>query len=155
MKNMVSVSVERSAVDEAKNRIKSIRELIPTPVVLTPDEIRGMAKYGPKSKAFVSRSQEYSTNPSFTLSLINSDEFANDIKIAESYSEVEAELEQLIVDVRSMAIMSGSEAYSQALLLYKSLQILSQQNVPGAKAAYEDLRTLYPGYGRAKGDQKK
>ena len=53
------------------------------------------------------------------------------------------------------SILSGSEAYSQALLLYKNLQMLSQQNVPGAKAAYEDLRSLYPGNSRTKGDNKK
>ncbi|SDC00031.1 hypothetical protein [Williamwhitmania taraxaci] len=155
MKSQINVTVERAAIDQAKVRIRSVRELIPTPVVLTPDEIRGMAKYGPKSKAFVGRAQEYASNSAFSLSLINVEEFTNDITIAETYNEIEAELDLLAVDVRSMAILAGSEAYSHALLLYKSLQILSQQNVPGAKAAYEDLRSLYPGYGRPKNDPNK
>ena len=155
MKTAISVTIERAAVDEAKAKIKSIRDLVPTPVVLTPDGIRSMAKSGPKSKAFVSRALEYSNNPTFALSLINPTEFAKGIAVAEMYSEVEAELEQLSTDVKSMVILSGSEAYSQALLLYKNLQMLSQQNVPGAKAAYEDLRSLYPGNSRTKGDNKK
>lgn len=78
----------------------------------------------------------------FSLSLVNPDRFANDVNNYDNYTELEVELERLLIDVRSMAILSGSEAYSQALLIYKSLQLLSQQNIPGAKGAFEELRAI-------------
>lgn len=154
MKNVNNVSIGRPAVDEAKAKIRDFRSIIPTPVVLTADEIRTMPKFGPKGHAFVRRAKDNATNPAFSLSLVNPDEFANDVNNYDNYTELEVELERLLIDVRSMAILSGSEAYSQALLIYKSLQLLSQQNIPGAKGAFEELRGLYPGKHRPSSEDK-
>ena len=46
---------------------------------------------------------------------------------------------------------AGSEAYQAALVFYKSVKMAAAQDVPGAKAVYEELRTRVPGGKRKTG----
>ena len=145
MKSQIDVSVGRTAIDEAKSKIKSIRDIIPTPRVLTPTEIRTIPKVGPKGHMFVRRAKDYAMNPAYTLSLVDPEQFENDVNIYDGYIELEKELELLHTDIKSMTILAGSEAYSNALAIYKNLQRLAEEDVPGAKGAFEELRAIYPG----------
>jgi hypothetical protein len=40
--------------------------------------------------------------------------------------------------------VAGSEAYQAALVFYHSVKAAAAQDVPGAKAVYEELRTRFP-----------
>jgi hypothetical protein len=40
---------------------------------------------------------------------------------------------------------AGSEAYQAALVFYKSVKLAAEQDVPGSKAVYEELKTRFPG----------
>jgi hypothetical protein len=40
---------------------------------------------------------------------------------------------------------AGSEAYQVALVFYKSVKMATAQDIPGAKAVYEELKTCFPG----------
>jgi hypothetical protein len=43
---------------------------------------------------------------------------------------------------------AGSEAYQAALVFYKSVKMAAAQDIPGAKAVYEELKTRFPQTGR-------
>jgi hypothetical protein len=43
-----------------------------------------------------------------------------------------------------MVMVVGSEAYHEALAFYHNTQAATKQDVPGAKAIYEDLKTRFP-----------
>jgi hypothetical protein len=45
----------------------------------------------------------------------------------------------------------GSEAYQAALVFYKSVK-MAAQDIPGAKAVYEELKTRFPGGKRKTGE---
>lgn len=47
---------------------------------------------------------------------------------------------------------AGSEAYQAALVFYKSVKMAAAQDVPGAKAVYEELKTRFPGGKRKTGE---
>jgi TolA-binding protein len=47
---------------------------------------------------------------------------------------------------------AGSEAYQAALVFYKSVKMAAAQDVPGAKAVYEELKTRFPGGKRKAGE---
>jgi hypothetical protein len=40
---------------------------------------------------------------------------------------------------------SGSEAYQAALVFYNSVKMAARQDIPGAKAVYEELRKRFSG----------
>jgi hypothetical protein len=42
-------------------------------------------------------------------------------------------------------MIAGSEAYQAALVFYNSVKFAAAQNVPGAKAIYEELKEHFPG----------
>jgi hypothetical protein len=54
-------------------------------------------------------------------------------------------LEEAIDDTEMIA---GSEAYQAALVFYKSVKMAAEQDIPGAKAVYEELKTRFPQTGR-------
>jgi hypothetical protein len=45
---------------------------------------------------------------------------------------------------------AGSEGYQAALVFYKSVKMAAAQDVPGAKAVYEELKTRFPQRGKRK-----
>jgi hypothetical protein len=51
------------------------------------------------------------------------------------------QLEEAIDDTEMTA---GSEAYQAALVFYKSVKMAAVQDIPGAKAVYEELKTRFP-----------
>jgi hypothetical protein len=58
-------------------------------------------------------------------------------------------LEEAIDDTEMAA---GSEAYQAALVFYKSIKMAAEQDIPGAKAVYEELKTRFPGGKRKSGE---
>jgi hypothetical protein len=52
--------------------------------------------------------------------------------------------------VEDTIMVAGSEAYYAALAVYHNVQAAAKQDIPGAKAIYEDLRPHFPG-GRKRG----
>jgi hypothetical protein len=49
---------------------------------------------------------------------------------------------------------AASEAYQAALVFYKSVKIAAAQDVPGAKAVYDELKTRFPGGRRKSGNSE-
>jgi hypothetical protein len=44
-----------------------------------------------------------------------------------------------------MKMVAESEAYQAALVFYSSVKVAAAQDVPGAKAVYDELKTRFPG----------
>jgi hypothetical protein len=49
-------------------------------------------------------------------------------------------------------MVAGSEAYQAALVFYKSVKVAAAQDIPGAKAVYDELKTRFPGGKRKSGE---
>jgi hypothetical protein len=49
-------------------------------------------------------------------------------------------------------MIAGSEAYQAALVFYKSVKVAAAQDIPGAKAVYDELKTRFPGGKRKSGE---
>jgi GrpB-like predicted nucleotidyltransferase (UPF0157 family) len=48
--------------------------------------------------------------------------------------------------VDDTTMVAGSEAYQFALIFYNSVKMAARQDIPGAKAIYEDLKKRFPGH---------
>ncbi|MDR2794032.1 MAG: hypothetical protein LBB61_10300, partial [Treponema sp.] len=53
-------------------------------------------------------------------------------------------VQQLEEAVDDTEMIAGSEAYQAALVFYKSVKMAAAQDIPGAKAVYEELKTRFP-----------
>jgi hypothetical protein len=60
-------------------------------------------------------------------------------------------IRQLDENASDTEMTAGSEAYQAALVFYKSVKMAAAQDVPGAKAVYEELKTRFPGGKRKSG----
>ncbi|MDR1583867.1 MAG: hypothetical protein LBS55_11550 [Prevotellaceae bacterium] len=66
-----------------------------------------------------------------------------------SFHNLVLQLEEGVSDTEMTA---GSEAYQAAFVFYKSVKMAAVQDVPGAKAVYEELKTRFPGGKRKPGE---
>jgi hypothetical protein len=61
-------------------------------------------------------------------------------------------IKQLEEGVDDTEMAAGSEAYQAALVFYHSVKTAADQDIPGAKAVYEELRTRFPSRRRGKSE---
>ena len=58
---------------------------------------------------------------------------------------LEISLRQLVDGVDDTVMIAGGEAYKQALVFYQAVKQAAKQDIPGAKAIYNELQTRFPG----------
>jgi hypothetical protein len=122
-------------------------------LALTPEERRTMLKMGEKSLAFVEKAHDYaSDNPTLVPSYLDMDEFDKDFSDAHGLWRLLTAIRQLEEGVEDTIMAAGSEAYHAALAVYRNVQSAAKQDIPGAKAIYEDLKTRFPSGKRRGGE---
>ena len=115
---------------------------------LTPQERQDMLKMGDKTVAFVQKTREYAIqNPSFVPAFVSLADFKIDADALAGLAPLCQQLEGLALDTNSTLMVAGSDAYAEALTIYKNIKFLAENNQPGAQAAYDELRQRFPGNG--------
>jgi hypothetical protein len=61
---------------------------------------------------------------------------------------------QLEEGIGDTEMAAGSEVYQTALVFYRSAKMAVDQDVPGAKAVYEELKTRFHGSRRKAGEME-
>lgn len=118
-------------------------------IALTPEERRKLLKMGDKSLAFVEKISEYATDaPEFVPAFLDVVEMKNDLNNATSLNTVYRPLVETVGNLSDTILASGSDAYKAALLYYTSVKSAAKNNVPNAKAIYEDLRKRFESQGK-------
>jgi hypothetical protein len=122
----------------------AITALRPYVVPLTPTERRDIPKMGEKSLSFVEKSFEYAeANPEFRPSFLDMTEFQVDMTDALGLRVTRNVALQLLENIDDTEMIAGSEAYQAALGFYQNVKLLAAQDVPGAKAVYEELKKRF------------
>lgn len=128
--------------------------LSPYMLALTPTDRRELPKMGEKTIAFVEKAHEFAKqNPNLRPPYMDMNDFDIDFSDARSLWALLNTVHQLEQTLDDTEMVAGSEAYRTALVFYQSVKMASAQNVPGAKAVYEELKTRFPNYGRPKTKQ--
>ncbi len=117
--------------------IATIRAKLPFLVDLTDDESAGLAKFGPKSHAFVGKvlhTTQLNTQilpPSFSLA-----EFERDYALWQTLQPIQVQLTQLQELFNDTMAALGSDLYTEALTSYSYLK------VAGSGAGLDELKSL-------------
>jgi hypothetical protein len=123
----------------------------PRAIPRTPDERRHMLTLGPKSLSFMQRTLEHAiNNPQICPPFLDLEDFKADAADAVGLREIRIILQQLVDYISDTEMVASSESYRSGLLVYSSSKIAAAQDVPGAKAVYNDLKTRFPRSRRAK-----
>ena len=118
---------------------------------LTPQERQTLPKMGEKTLAFVEKSYEFAlSNPILVPKYLDMDEFGVDYTDARGLYNAVNKARQFLDNLADTQMAAGSEAFQNALMFYHSAKAGAENNIPGAKAVYEELRKRFPGHGRRK-----
>ncbi|MDR2633325.1 MAG: hypothetical protein LBC51_06845 [Treponema sp.] len=148
MKNDKHTSaIPEAAITQAYSQIAAVIQLLaPYTIALTPHERQIMLKMGDKSLAFVEKAHDYAhANPTVVPSYLNMTAFDVDFQDAHGLWSLVTLVKQLEEALEDTIMTAGSEAYHAALAFYHNVQAAAKDDVPGAKAIFEDLKTRFPG----------
>jgi hypothetical protein len=139
--------IPQEIVEKIKNELVAAKDDIkPYSVTLTPHERRTIIKMGDKSMAFVEKALEFAiANPELRSPLLNIEEFKIDFSDAHKLWTIRNAAKQVFELLDDTTMAAGSEAFQEALIFYNYIKIAAKQDVPGAKAIYEELKRRFPG----------
>lgn len=145
-KNIISVEMPKEVATQVSTKLQEIKTLLaPYLGVLTAEERASLPKMGDKSLAFVSKVVEYTTtNPQFIPAMMNADEFKKDFKANQDLIPIQAVIKQIGEMLKDTSILTGHEAYVQALYYYASVKMFAKTGDSAAKAVLEDLSKRFP-----------
>jgi hypothetical protein len=144
--NLHAIAIPADTLSEIKQHVTAAYDLAkPYITARTPEERGNMLILGPKSLSFVERAHEFARqNPHLCPPFLDMEAFDIDFSDAHGLWGIRNLAKQFHEGIDDTQIVAGSEAYQAALLFYNSVKIASAQNVPGAKAIYDDLRDRFP-----------
>ncbi len=151
-KNQISATISDQTLAQIETKISEIRQLLsPYLVNLTSEERTKLPKMSDKSVSFVSKVMEYiKTNPDLIPPMMDKEEMEKDFKLNQSLQPVFKILKQLSENVNETLMLTGHEAYVQALLYYATVKMAAKTGSPDAKTIQEDLGKRFAGQGKTK-----
>jgi hypothetical protein len=119
--------------------------LAPFMIALTPAERHELPKMGEKTINFVEKAYDFAKqNPKLVPPYLDMADFDTDFRDAHGLWTLINSIRQLDENINDTEMAAGSEAYQAALVFYKSVKMAAAQDIPGAKAIHEGLRSRFP-----------
>ncbi len=149
-KNLVSFDISEADLAEIKSCVTTLQtKLLPLLKTLSPEERQEMPKMGDKTVSFVQKTLEYcNQNPDLVPPFISTDELAVDVAAVETIRSIYQPLLQITESLSDTMTLSGSEAYSTALMFYSAVKNAMRSNIQKAGTIYNDLANRFPGRSR-------
>jgi hypothetical protein len=147
-------AIPQDVLTQAQTKIQEVLTLLsPYLLALTPAERQGMPKMGEKTISFVEKAYDFARqNPNLAPPYLEMGAFGTDFTDAHGLWSIHNLVMQLEEGIGDTEMTAGSEAYQAALVFYKSVKMAAAQDIPGAKAVYEELKTRFPSGKRKTGE---
>jgi hypothetical protein len=144
--NLHGQSIPQDVLEQIIAKANEINELLrPYAVALTSEERRNIPKMGEKTVSFVQKAYELAgANCDLCPSCLNMEQFGSDMDDATGLLVAENTMQQISEVIFDIKMLAGSEAYKQALLFYSYIKLLSSQDIPRARAIYDELKKRFP-----------
>jgi hypothetical protein len=147
-------TIPSTILAQAQTKIDEVITLLaPYVLALTPSERHELPKMGEKTIGFVEKAYDFARqNPNLVPPYLDVDAFGIDFGDAHGLWTLLNTIQQLEQNIDDTEMVAGSEAYQAALVFYKSVKMAATQDVPGAKAVYDELKTRFSGSKRKSGE---
>jgi hypothetical protein len=152
--SLVSFNIPEAEMAEIKGHIQALHTLLlPYLKVLSPEERRELPRMGDMTFGFVQQALNHcKQNPELAPQFLDVAEFEIDFQ---GYRKIHS-LYQLLLQITNALsdtmTLSGSEAYSAALVFYNSVRSAMKSKVQKAEGIYRELRVAFPRGKRLKRD---
>lgn len=145
--NLVSFGMNESDMAEVTAAIATLKaKLLPQLKTLSADERIELPKMGDKTVPFVQKALEYcDSNIDLVPPFLDVNDLKVDVDAVVSLRSIYQPLLQITDALNDTMLLSGSEAYAGALMLYNAAKHTAKSNIYGAKNVYEDLSARFPG----------
>jgi hypothetical protein len=145
IENKHVIPIPIGVILEVADHIRSaLAALQPYVTPLTAAERHALLKMGDKALSFVEKSFDFATaNPALTPPYVDMAAFAVDKSDATGLRSLQNSAQQLVEYIADTQMVAGSEAYKTSLVVYNAIKLLAAQDVPGAKAVYEELKKFF------------
>jgi hypothetical protein len=152
MENKHLEAIPDDVLTQVHTKLNEIRTLLkPYAVTLTPEERRELPKMGQKSFTFVEKSYNYAIeNPTLVPAYLDMQAYKIDFTDAHGLWTVRNDALQVYEMLDDSTMSAGSESFQASLVFYNAVKAAAAQNVPGAKAIYDELKQRFPGHKRSK-----
>ena len=143
--NVVSVKLTAKEISDALQKLKEIQsQLKDRLIALQPEQKRMIPKMSDKTLPFVEKVIDYvDSRPEFVPFYLPVEELKTDFKAVNDLRLILREAEQLCQALSDTILLSGSEAYAEALAYYQAVKQAAKRNIPDAKSVYQDLRKRF------------
>jgi hypothetical protein len=140
---------------KVKAAIAILEEILQSDLLtISAKERQRQVKLGDASRAFVSKSAEYSlAHPELLPGYIDKNALAEQIKSLDLLRSYQQSLQKLSNSVNDTLAASNNQAMKVALTFYKSVGVALGNNAPNAKAIYDDLSIRFKYTLKPKGNQ--
>jgi len=144
--NRINMAFDATQASASVGLVSDVEVSIPGMVNLDAEERRSLPKMGDLTRSFVAKALEIAQhNSQFAPPYVDLAELGQDYEASVNLLTVETQLASLLEKVSDSRILSGSEAYTAALMIYYTLKGAERSGVPGAGALYEELASRFPG----------
>jgi len=143
--NSISIKVSDEDARDINQAIQVIiTKLGPYLIALMPDDKRSVPRVGDKGAAFMQKSAAYmGSNPEFSPMFLDKAEADKDYEGFQVMHGFLRLLAPVVSNVEDTAFLCGSEFYRACLNYYDTVKRAAENNVPGAKAIYDDLKVYF------------
>lgn len=156
-KNNINTEIPQEVIGQIQEKFKEIKELLqPYTVSLTKEERIALPKMSDKTVAFVGKVIDYISNGSeFVPPMMDTPALMRDFKTNQALQPLLASSQQISEVMKDTIMLSGSEAYTQALLYYSSVKLATKFGSAHAKTIQEDLGKRFPKNAKNSNENKK
>jgi len=139
-------AVPADVLAQAQTKVDELRDLLaPYMLALTPAERHELPKMGPKTIGFVKKAYDFARqNPKLVPNYLDMDVYGIDCEDAHGLWTLVNSIRQVEQNAADTEMAAGSEAYQASLVFYNSVKAAMGQNIPGAKAVFQELKTRFP-----------
>ncbi len=150
MENKVNAAIDAATQTKVEAAIKSIASDLPFLIELSATESKRLSHMEAGRADFVRRALYLAqNNPKIQPQFFEMVNYENDINLTQNLDVIIGQLESLLKRLRDTRNQAGSEAYLAALEVYSTSKRGAAKGVDGAKTAYDELKGMFDGQGKA------
>jgi len=145
MENVVNFNIPDEVITQATEGLTTIVNLLqPYLIALTPEQRHDIPKMSDGTIPYVEKTLAYAqSSPQFVPSYMDVGALFMDMKVHGQLIPLLRTVKQLCDGLDDTAMEAGAESYVNALNYYNSVKQAAKNNVPAAKAIFEDLKQRF------------
>jgi hypothetical protein len=144
--NLASISFSATDLQQLQNAMNSIDTLLDGKVLnLTAEERQQLGSIKETNKLFVNKVRDFmQQNPTQVPQFVDTAEFEKDFQARTHLEQALMRINAIKEKLEDTKIALDSDNYSASLVVYKYLQFLASQNVPGMTSWEMELKQFFP-----------